>query len=236
MNVTDILKGSFHVYRRHPRRLLLVAAPTVPLTVAGILVRPESWVLAVVILPIVLMVLYAVPAAALVRAVADVLENTTPDFSRSYGAVISRLDPLMPAALRFSIVFEALSIIVVGTPLAFYLFIRWFFFPQAIMLEDARASEALKRSGDLVGGSWWRVAGILLVIVIIIWVPGALVGLVLFKPVGGFGIGLLSAPPAVGATATAVVGAITLPVAVSAETILFLDLRARHGRTAMAAV
>ena len=234
MNLTDILKGALGVYRRHPGRMFLVAAPSIPLTVAGILVRPESWVLAVVILPIAFMVFYAVPAAALVRAVADALESTAPDFWRSYAAVVSRLGPLMLAALRFSVIIQALSIIIVGTPLAFYLLVRWLFFQHAIMLEDARAGASLNRSGDLVTGSWWRVFGITLVILIIVWVPGAFVGLLLFKPVGGFGLGLLSAPPGIGATAAAITGAITLPFAVSADTILFFDLRRRRARAAIA--
>lgn len=239
MNLTDILNGAFGVYRRHPGRLFLIAAAIIPLSVIATLVGSlfaDSWIVALVILPIALGVLYAVPSAALVRAVADALAGTTPDFWRSYAAAISRLGRLVLATLRLQIIVEALAFVVVGAPLAFYLLIRWFFFAQAIMLEDARAGEALKRSGDLVTGSWWRVAGIALVIVIISAAPTVFVSFVLFPgPAGGFGgVGLLSPPSGVSSTVTSVIGALMLPFAVSAETILFIDLRARQARAAIA--
>lgn len=234
MNLTDILKGAFGVYRRHPGRLFLVAAPAIPLTAAGLLmgsVFEDSWVVAVVVLPVASWVLYVVPAAAVVRAVADALAGTVPDFRRSYVAVMSRLGRLVLATLRFGIVFQALIIVIVGAPLAFYLLIRWLFFPQAIMLEDARAGEALKRSGDLVSGSWWRVFGIALVIMAMSVAPTLFVNLVLLPgPASGFhGLGLLPAPAAIWAAVNSVIGAAVLPFATSAETILFLDLRVRRG-------
>jgi len=240
VNLTDILKGAFGAYRRHPRGLFLVAAPAVVVTPAWTLVSSlfeDFWVVVVVILPVAFWVVCGVPAAALVRAGADTLGGTPPHFWRSYAAVVSRLGPLMLAALRFWVIFQALSIIVVGTPLAFYLLIRWLFFQQAIMLEDARAGEALKRSGDVVTGSWWRVFGIMLVIMIVSAGPTFFVSFVLFPgPPGGFGgLGLLSPPAAVSIAVTSVIGTLMLPFAVSAETILFLDLRARHGRAAAAA-
>ena len=236
MNLTDILKGAFEVYRRNPWALFLVAAPAIPLTVAGILVTPDSWVLTVVILPIALMVLYAVPAAALIRAVADALDGTAPDFWKSYAAAFSRLSRIVPAVLRWWITLQVLSIIVIGAPLAFYLLTRWFFFQQAIVLEDARAGASLKRSGDLVAGSWWRVFGITLVIMIISAAPTVFVSFVLFPgPPGGFdGVGVLSPPAGVSIAVTSLIGALMMPFAVSAETILFFDLRGRRAAAAVA--
>jgi len=79
VNLTDILKGAFGVYRRHPGRMFLVAAPAIPLTIAGTLVSSlflDSWIMAVVVLPIAFGVPSFVLVAALVRAVADALEGT----------------------------------------------------------------------------------------------------------------------------------------------------------------
>ena len=240
MKLSDILGRAFRVYYRHPATLFLVAAPTIPLGITTILVSAsfaDLWVLTVVILPIASGVPSLVVVAALVRAVADALEGTAPDFWRSYGAVVSRLGSVVLAALRFEITVQALTIVGVGIPLAAYLFTRWFFFPQAIMLEGKRAGEALKRSGDLVSGSWWRVFGITLLIAVISAAPTVFVSFVVFPgPPGGFGgLGLLSPPAGVSATVTSVIGALMLPFAAGAETILFFDLSGRHARAAVAA-
>jgi hypothetical protein len=237
VNLDEILKGAFGVYRRYPGSLFLVGAPVMPVTIAGILLTSDTWFLNILVLPIAFGVLAFVPVAALVRTVADALGGTEPAFWRSYRAALSQLGRLIFAALRYQTIVQVLIIVVVGLPLAIYLAIRWFFFPQAIILEGAAAGEALKRSGDLVSGSWWRVTGIALVIGIMYLIPGAFVTFVLFPgPPGGFdGVGLLSAPAGVSAAVIGVIGAILLPFAVGAETILFLDLRARHGRAAMAA-
>jgi hypothetical protein len=165
-----------------------------------------------------------------------VLEGTAPDFWRSYAAVISRLGRLVLAALRYQIIVQALTIVVVGIPFAVYLLTRWLFFQQAIMLEGARAGEGLKRSGDLVAGSWWRVFGITLVIMIISAAPTVFVSFVLFPgPPGGFdGVGVLSPPAGVSIAVTSLIGALMMPFAVSAETILFFDLRGRRAAAAVA--
>jgi hypothetical protein len=43
-----------------------------------------------------------------------------------------------------------------------YLAIRWFFAPQAVVIDGRRGPEALRRSGELVQGFWWRTFGIVL--------------------------------------------------------------------------
>ena len=243
MNLTDILKGALGVYRRHPGTLFLVAAPTIPLGLATVLVirsLPDSWLLSMLVLPVVLVIPQYLPTAALVRAVADGLEGTPPEFRRSYAAAFSRLVPIVLAALRLGIVVQALFIIIVGIPLAVYFMVRWLFFQQAIMLEDMRAGEGLKRSGNIVSGSWWRVAGVVLVITIISAAPsiflGFASGIAAFTGTpGGFGgIGLLSPLSAVSAAATSVIGALVSPFTVGAQTILFLDLRWRRTVAAVA--
>jgi len=240
VNLTDILKGSFGVYRRHPGRMFLVAAPTIPLGLGTVLVirsLPDSWLLSMVVLPVVSRIPQYLPTAALVRAVADALEGTQPDFRRSYAAMFSQVGRMVLAALRLNVIVQALFIIIVGVPLAFYFMVRWLFFQQAIMLEGARAGEGLKRSGDLVSGSWWRVAGIALIIAMITAVPAVFLGfaVVAGPPLGGYGgLGLLSPPSAVSTALMSVIGALTLPFAVAAQTMLFFDLRWRRTVAAVA--
>ena len=136
MNLTDILKGAFGVYRRHPVALFLIAAAWIPLTIADILVSSlflDSWIMALIVLPLLSGILGVIPAAALVRAVADALEGPPPGFWQSYAAVISRLGRLALATLRFQITVQVLMLILVGIPLAIYLMTRWAFFLQTII-------------------------------------------------------------------------------------------------------
>jgi hypothetical protein len=45
-----------------------------------------------------------------------------------------------------------------------YLFVRWYFVPQAVVLEGARGPAALRASGRVVEGSWWRTLGLIVLV------------------------------------------------------------------------
>lgn len=63
-----------------------------------------------------------------------------------------------------------LALIVPGVFLA----VRWFFVPQAVVIDGARGADALRRSGDLVQGFWWRTFGLVLLANIAIAIPGVI--------------------------------------------------------------
>jgi CDP-diglyceride synthetase len=50
-----------------------------------------------------------------------------------------------------------------------YLFVRWYFVPQAVVLEGARNAAALRASSRLVAGAWWRTFGLVLVVNLIVF-------------------------------------------------------------------
>src|SRR2546430_16884987 len=64
----------------------------------------------------------------------------------------------------FRPVFGALVIAAAGVVLGLFvfilpgiwLFVRWAFVPQAVVLDGRRGVAALQRSAELVTGSWWR--------------------------------------------------------------------------------
>lgn len=108
-----------------------------------------------------------------------------------------------------------------------YVAVRWYFVPQAVVVDDVRASRALGRSGELVEGSWWRVFRI----VILITVIGGVTSLALTVPLG-------LAADAADRAALSLLGQIlseTLiaPFGAVAATLLYFDLRAR-ARAALA--
>jgi hypothetical protein len=45
-----------------------------------------------------------------------------------------------------------------------WLLVRWYFAPQAVVLDGRHGMGALQRSAELVTGTWWRVAGITLLV------------------------------------------------------------------------
>ena len=57
----------------------------------------------------------------------------------------------------------------IGTPLAIYLGIRWGFGALPILFEGASLATALRRSSELVRGTWWRVCGIYAAIFLLWW-------------------------------------------------------------------
>jgi hypothetical protein len=94
--------------------------------------------------------------------------------------------------------------------------VRWLFTAQAIVLDDTSAKAALSYSADAVDGSWWRTLGIVIVIGIITQVPQQVVALV-----------FILAPVVVSGTVSSIAGAALLPFAVTAMTLLYLDLKTR---------
>lgn len=100
--------------------------------------------------------------------------------------------------------------------LPIYLGVRWGLSSQAIMIDGQRRWAALDMSAAAVRGYWWRTLGIQLVI-----------GLIAAGPVMVASISTLAAP-IVEAVVTSMAGALILPFAAAAQTLLYYDLKARN--------
>ena len=107
-------------------------------------------------------------------------------------------------------------ITIIGIPWAIQRLVRWLFVQQTIMLENATPEEALSRSASVVIGSWWRTAGIWLLISLLGGIPVVITRLT-----------LVFAPIAVSSTASAIGDALALPFVVIATTMLYFDLKSR---------
>jgi hypothetical protein len=57
-----------------------------------------------------------------------------------------------------------------------YLFVRWYFVPQAVVLEGARLVGALRASGRLVAGAWWRTFGMVVFVNLLVLLATYLLG------------------------------------------------------------
>lgn len=101
-----------------------------------------------------------------------------------------------------------------------YLAVRFAFVPQVIVLEGASIGQAFDRSTELVRGSWWRVFGILLTVILIAGLAEGLIS-------GIISGALLGGNAVVNSGISALVGVFFLPFTAACTVLLYYDLRIR---------
>jgi hypothetical protein len=85
-------------------------------------------------------------------------------------AVVRGFESFSP--IFFAVVLAALGILVGAILIVpgVYLFVRWYFVPQAVVLEGAHGTSALRASGRLVEGAWWRTFGLIVLVNVVVLV------------------------------------------------------------------
>jgi len=221
-DLSQLIEAAATLYLQNFAPFFLIAAVVVPLGIAAAVFQTaiEDDTAAIIVAGIINLAQAAVgllAGAAILAGLADLEAGRSPDFSRAYDAAFARFWTLLGAILRVVAIVLLLAVTIVGLPWAIRQGIRWLFIEQAVMLEGANASEALRHSSDTVIGSWWRTLGISLVLGVIAGVPGGIIAAV-------FSL----APVLVSGTVNAVVSAALLPFAAIATTLLYFDLRVRR--------
>jgi hypothetical protein len=102
-----------------------------------------------------------------------------------------------------------------------YLVIRWVFAPQAVIAEKLGPTEAIRRSGELVAGSWWRVLGITVVVGFFVYSIGGILSIPFMLGAAAADVGALYV------IGTVISDTISLPLGALGITLLYFDLRAR---------
>jgi hypothetical protein len=128
----------------------------------------------------------------------------------------------------FSPIFFAVLLAALGTLVGailiipgIYLFVRWYFVPQAVVLEGTHGPDALRASGRVVQGTWWRTFALILLVNLV-----AL--LIVFVVASPFAAAAESSDRALWALIGQIVAAtITQPFGALFSTLLWYDLRAR---------
>jgi hypothetical protein len=167
-----------------------------------------------------LRVLLIVPlmTALSVVVVQDLGRGTEPELGRA----------LRIAARRFPAVLGAVGLYVVGVTgglvllvvPGIWLLVLWYFAAQAAVVEEAGPTAAVRRSAELVRGSWWRVFGLILATSLLFGVGSAIVTSIVGQA---------------GSTALYVASLIVVEALAASLTgifaaLLYYDLRLRHGR------
>ena len=235
MDLGAILDGAFSLYRRHFAVLVgAVGILTVPLALLAIPFGPFALLLTG------LAGLVTPAVGALV--VGDVAVGREP----TIGGVWSRLGRLVvPLVLTGILTWIVVGIGFILLIIPGVLFYVWFALSaQAIAIEDRRYTGAMGRSRELVSGSWWRVFGILLVILIVTSIASEIVTGLIAGLLGaaGFGGGFRFSPNTGGDVSlfpvilsSTIASLLVTPIAALAAALLYFDLRLRKEGTDIAA-
>jgi hypothetical protein len=221
---------ALRAYRSHISTFLLVSASIIvpaELIVSGIGLKQvtgpydDSPSVAETVVPAAVSFLVVAPliTATCIYALREIAAGSAPRAGRTLAAGLDAFAPIF-----FAIVLAALGIalgllllIVPGV----YLAVRWYFVPQAVVLENARVPAALAISGKVVEGFWWRAAGVVILANLAATIPN----LVVITP---FAAIAHSADRAIWSLIGQMTAeTVTTPFVALVSTLLYFDLRSR---------
>ena len=178
-----LINDALGVYLAHFRTFIVLAATIVvpaELVVGGIGLEQltsgydESTPLGEALISPLVGILVVLPLinATCIHALRAVAESGSPRAREALTAGFEEFTPIFLAVVLAAagVALGLLALVIPGV----YLAVRWFFVPQTVVLEGARGVGALRRSGELVQGVWWRTFGVLLAANLLAAVPSLL--------------------------------------------------------------
>jgi hypothetical protein len=159
-------------------------------------------------------------AAICIYALHQIAEGERPSAGAVFVAGFEAFTPLF-AAVALAAVGIALGFVVLIVP-GVYLAVRWYFVPQAVVIDGARGMGALAHSSQLVNGFWWRTFGLILLANIAIAVPG----FILLTPFTAIADSTDRALWSL--VGSAITTSVTTPFVALFSTLMYYDLRARR--------
>lgn len=234
----EIFSAAFEIYKANASKLfIVVAVVVVPLSLIGAvlveaLASPDTHTeevfgetvtvsdqtLAAIVIggligALVVLIISAVLQAAMVRAAALATIGDPIDIEASYRWGFRRVGSVILVGLLVGIVI-AVGFVLLFVPGVIFLTMLAVSIP-ALVIENRRGTEAMKRSWELVSGNFWHVLGVIFVAYIIVAVVSAIIG-----AIGGdawFLSWIFSA----------IAQIVTVPFYALVSVLLYLDLRAR---------
>lgn len=176
MGFTDILDGMFSFYRSHFRLFLTIAVVYLALSfgvdlISVFLLETEATMgTGLVILVFTVLISIAVSTfvvAGLAYASAHVYLGREITPGTALQRAWQRFWTYLGSLILWSLAVGGLTVTIIGVPFAIYFSVRWGLYALPVMLEGTTARNALRRSTELVKGSWWRVFGIMVSISLI---------------------------------------------------------------------
>jgi hypothetical protein len=224
-----LLRDSFNVYLGHFATFLALGAVVVvpaELIVSGVGLEQLSsdyddtpgFAEAAIPAAVAYLVVAPLTTAICVHALLAVASGGSPGAREAIMKGFEAFTPIFFAVLLAALgILLGLILIVPGI----YLFVRWYFVPQTVVLEGARDTGALRASGRLVEGAWWRTFGMVLLVNLLALVAAVLLGY-------PFAAAAEGTDRAIWSLAGQIVAAVvTQPFAALFATLLYFDLRER---------
>lgn len=189
MGFADILDSMFSLYRRHFRLFAIICgvyfvwelSTYLLVGIFGMLApgsdRFSAPMLIVFVLSLISRVVMIVVKGGLFFGSARAFLGMPVTPKAAFKQVKRRLWPFLGSHLIYDAVVGFLTVTLIGVPFAVFLGFRWIFYSLAAIFEEKPAVSALKRSGELVKGGWWRVLGIMLGIFLLVSVIESIPGI-----------------------------------------------------------
>jgi hypothetical protein len=236
----QILSEAFNIYTKNAAQLLLIVAIiVVPLSILSYLLTDvalargtetitiggqsvevlESRGFFLVLLVILVgaaisVIITALLQAALLRAAAQATIGDPVDIDQSYRFGLKKFGSVLLVSILvgISVAIGFLLLIIPGIILLGFLAVS----VPAVVVEDVRGTNAMRRSWALVSGNFWHALGVVVVAAIITGIIAGLIG-----SIGG-------SNRIVGAIFTAIAQVIVAPYSALVTVLLYLDLRSRR--------
>ena len=173
------------------------------------------------------MIVEAVMNCIFIHAMCQHYVTNEISLGKAYRETTKRVAIVIAAILLRGIVIVALSITIIGIPVAIYFAIKWLFVTHAILLEGKSISESLSRSAQLTTDNWWRIFGYVILLLLITICFGVILGFIqnfvldvfnFSTAVNGFDFGIT------------ILSIITAPITIITTTLLYFTLRVEKER------
>jgi len=239
----DVLSESFAIFGRHLGRFIgIVAVVQVPVTLLSLV--PSSGAAVFAIAALISVLAGIVGYGATIFAVGQLYARGHASIAACYSRVWWRVLPLAAVAVvvaAVSLGWEYLGVMAVsgrsvGASVGFVLIavpllaliVYAVFTPQVVIMEGLKPVEAVKRSYQLVRGSWLRVFGAIVVLGLVAAGLGIVMSIPFAAAIALSGLSSTSfAARAIVAVNGLVVSIAVLPVIFSGITLLYYDMRVR---------
>ena len=175
MSFVDILDGMFMLYRNHFGLFLGIVAVYIVIGLGLDLISVSAatsmaWDTSIVItvfIGIGSFIVSFLVAAGLAYASAMVYLDREMTAQGALQQAWRRFFSLLGSAILWGLVVSGLFVTIIGIPFAIYFSVRWGLYTLPVLFEETTARNALRRSTELVRGTWWRVFGIMLAVAVI---------------------------------------------------------------------
>ena len=181
MDFTDILDGILTLYRSHLRLFFGIVAVYVILRfsidqISVFLIQGGSvFGINTIVIGFTVLgnaVVSILIVAGLIYASARVYLRREITTNAALQQAWRRFWPYVWSGMLWGLVVGGLFVTVIGIPFAIYFSMRWGLYSLPVLFEGTTGRNALRRSTELVKGSWWRVFGIMLMISLISFMIG----------------------------------------------------------------